>query len=154
MNHILRFESYSIGERLDDILDKISKYGIDHLTKLENEFLNSFKSGNEVETHDKIKYMENEVIFEDTNGDFKFELKSSKKHKKSKHYYGTIYVPPIEINGKMIEGCLDGKIIEYRNGSKSLDFSSQDGRDIFEFCSGIEYELDNFIDYVISEISI
>lgn len=153
MNHIIRFESYSIIDRLDDTLDKISRYGIDHLTNLETEFLNSFRDGKENEVHDKIKYLENEDIFEDTNGDFKFEYKASKGYKKSTHYYGTIYVPSIcGRKGKIEEGCLNGKIVEHSNGNTSLHFISESGHDIFEFCSGIEYELDNFIDYVISEI--
>ena len=34
----------------------------------------------------------------------------------------------------------------------SPDFYSKEGYDVFEFCNGLEYELDSFIDYVISEI--
>lgn len=147
MNHVVRYESYSIDDRLNDILDKISKHGMDNLTSLEGEFLNSFRTGNEIEIHNKAKFEENEFIFEDDFGKFKFEYKSIRKYKKSNHYYGTIYIIDTEN-----ELCLCGKIIEYVNGNKSLEFSSH-GKDIFEFCSGIEYELDSFIDYVVSEIN-
>ena len=36
MRNIMRYESYSEQERLDDILDKLSKYGKSHLTDIEN----------------------------------------------------------------------------------------------------------------------
>ncbi len=150
MNHIVRYESYSTDERLNDILDKISKYGISNLIDIEKEFLGSFQNGTEIETHNKIKYLENEIIFEDDFGIFKFEHKESKKYKRSQHHHGTIYITDCK---NKTEECLSGRIIEYENGSKSLDFTSASGKDIFELCSGIEYELDAFVDYVVSEIS-
>jgi hypothetical protein len=39
MKHLMRYEGYTSTERVDDILDKISKYGIKSLTQLEKEFL-------------------------------------------------------------------------------------------------------------------
>lgn len=150
MNHIIRYESYSIEDRLNDILDKISKYGVSNLIDIEKEFLTSYKNGTQTETHNKIKFLENEIIFEDDFGIFKFEHKVSKKYRRSNHHYGTIYITDIK---NKTEECLCGKIIEHNNGTISLEFSSIDGKDIFEFCSGIEYELDIFIDYIISEIS-
>ena len=50
-----------------------------------------------------------------------------------------------------MEGCLVGRIVRYDNGMTFPDFD-KDGYDIFEFCNGLEYELDSFIDYVIDEI--
>jgi hypothetical protein len=41
MKHLMRYENYTSTERMDDILDKISKYGIDSLSDLEKEFLDS-----------------------------------------------------------------------------------------------------------------
>lgn len=147
MNHIVRYESYSVDDRLNDILDKISKYGSLNLTNLEKEFLDSYRNGTQIEIHNKVKFLEDEIIFEDDFGNFKFEYKTSKKYKRSTHHYGTIY-----IMNSVGDKCLSGRIIEYNNGSTSLDFTSIEGCDIFEFCSGIEYELDSFIDYIISEI--
>ena len=72
MNHLMRYEGYSSSERMDDVLDKISKYGISSLTQLEKEFLDSHKSGSEKESHDKISKEESETIFEDDY--FKFEF--------------------------------------------------------------------------------
>lgn len=156
----MRYEGYSIQERIDDILDKISKYGISSLTPLEKEFLDSHKQGTEKEVHDKIAREENESVFEDDSGYFKFEHKETEVYDDEIHYIGTMYVPDMELpNGKKVEGILGGKIIVYQSGQVSPDFYSvtkdkltQDNYDIFEFCNGLEYELDSFLDYVIAEL--
>jgi len=55
-------------------------------------------------------------------------------------------------NGKKVVGILEGRIVRFENGTISPDFYSKDEYDIFEFCNGLEYELDSFIDYVVAEI--
>ena len=154
MKHIMRFESYSEQERLDDILDKISKYGEGSLTDLEKKFLKSWNTDSQSEVHDEIKWIENEQIFEDDNGYFKFEFKEWEDYGDEQHFIGTLYVPDMEFedSGEKIEGRLDGRIIKYDNGMISPDFTHSEGYDVFDFCNGLEYELDSFLDYVISEI--
>ena len=154
MKHIMRFESYSEQERLDDILDKISKYGEDSLTDLEKKFLKSWNTNSQSEVHDEIKWIENEQIFEDDNGYFKFEFKEWEDYGDEQHFIGTLYVPDIESedNDGKIEGRLEGRIVKYENGMISPDFTHTEGYDIFDFCNGLEYELDSFLDYVIAEI--
>lgn len=56
-------------------------------------------------------------------------------------------------DGTIINGRLEGKIIDYGDGTTCLDFylkfdykNQKIEYDIFEFCNGIEYELDSFID--------
>lgn len=157
----MRYEGYSTQERVNDILDKISKYGISSITKLEKEFLDAHSLGNEEEIHNKIAKEESETVFEDDNGIFKFEFEYSEHYDDEVHYIGTIYVPDLTLpNGKIIEGRLGGRIISYKNGTNSPDFYSNikdtmthDNYEIFDFCNGLEYELDNFIDYVIGELS-
>ena len=161
MKHLMRYEGYTSNERTDDILDKISKYGIKSLTSLEKEFLDSHKSGQEEEYHDKLAKSETETTFEDDNGYFKFEFDSCEDYGDETHYLGTLYVPDLELeNGKRVEGRLEGRIIVYENGQVSPDFysiqkdsRSQDHYDVFEFCNGLEYELDSFMDYVVSELA-
>jgi hypothetical protein len=149
----MRFETYSEQDRLDDILDKIGKYGKESLTDMESKFLDSWKDENQSQVHDDIKYIENEQIFEDDSGYFKFEFKEWEDYGDEQHYIGTLYVPDLEFeDGKRIEGFLEGKIIKLENGMISPDFYNKDGYDIFDFCNGLEYELDSFIDYVIAEI--
>lgn len=160
MKHLMRYEGYSIQERIDDILDKISKYGMSSLTSLEKEFLDSYSKGNEKEMHDKISKKEQECVFEDDSGYFKFEYKQTEDYGDEVHYIGTLYVPDLELlNGEKLEGRLEGRIIVHKNGHILIDFYSvvkkpnQDIYDVFEFCNGLEYELDSFIDYVVSELS-
>jgi len=161
MKHLMRYEGYTSNERTDDILEKISKYGIKSLTSLEKEFLDAHKSGQEEEYHDKLAKSETETTFEDDNGYFKFEFDSCEDYGDETHYLGTLYVPDLELgNGKIIEGRLEGRIIVYKNGQVSPDFysiqkdsRSQDHYDVFEFCNGLEYELDSFMDYVVSELA-
>lgn len=148
----MRYEGYSIQERIDDILDKISKYGVDSLTELEKKFLDANSRGTEKEMHDEISREENESVFEDDSGRFKFEYKETEVFEDETHYIGTLYVPDIELeNGKRIEGRLEGKIIFYKNGQTSLEFQKDD-YDVFEFCNGLEYELDSFVDYIVGEL--
>ena len=160
MRHLMRYEGYSIQERIDDILDKISKYGTESLSQLEKEFLDAYSKGNEKEIHDKIAKEEQESVFEDDSGYFKFEHSETEDYEDEIHYIGTLYVPDLELpNGKKLEGRLEGRIILYKQtGQTSPDFysiqkdHSGENYDVFEFCNGLEYELDNFIDYVVSEL--
>lgn len=152
----MRYEGYESQERQDDILDKISKYGVDSITALEKEFLDSHSSHREDEIHNKIKYLENDQVFEDDAGYFKFEYQSTEDYGDEIHHIGTLYVPSIEWeNGEIAEGILEGKIIVYPNGDTVADFEKvykNSTYDVFEFCGGIEYELDNFLDYVCEEL--
>lgn len=160
MKHLMRYEGFTPQERQDEILDKISKYGIDSITNNEIEFLNSFALGTQEEAHKKLNYLENDLVFEDDSGLFKFEFKNIENYNNEKHIIGIIYVPNIKMHdGTIINGRLEGKIIDYGDGTTCPDFylkfnykSQKIEYDIFEFCNGIEYELDSFIDYVVSEI--
>lgn len=160
MRHLMRYEGFSSQERQDKILDKISKYGISSITDDERVFLDSFSLGKQEEVHKKMNLHETDVIFEDDSGLFKFEFKGIKNISNEKHIIGVIYVPDIVLNdGTTVEGRLEGKIIDYGTGQTSPDFyltfkhkNHKITYDIFEFCNGIEYELDSFIDYVVSEV--
>lgn len=152
MNHLMRYDGYTTAQRLDDILDKISKYGISSLRLDESEFLDSYKIGKEDEFHDRIKFKESEIIFEDEY--FKFELDKIIYLENNTQYLGTLYVPELIYHNKKIDGRLSGKIIAYNSGQNVPDFEYVGSRvyDVFEFCTGMEYELDIFIDYVVAEL--
>jgi len=154
MKHILRYQGFSPQERLDEILDKITNYGLASLNESESEFLKSYSTYNENDIHKKLSLTENENIFLDDNGKFTFEYKTVKNYRNRKDIYGTIYVPDMKYKGQVMKGRLEGKISKYKNGNVSLYFDNNypDECDIFEFCSGIEYELDAFIDYVVQEV--
>lgn len=158
----MRYEGFSAQERQDEILDKISKYGIASLTTDEKEFMDSWSEGKEEEVHKKLNYHENEIVFEDDSGLFKFEFKELEEYEDEKHIIGVIYVPDLVWdNGEKVEGRLEGKIVDFGGGRTSPDFfatikNPKTGEeiqlDVFDFCNGVEYELDSFIDYVVSEI--
>jgi len=159
MKHLMRYDGYTVQQRVDDILDKISKYGMVSLRPDELDFLNAHKTGTEEEIHKKMTFDENDTIFEDDNGYFKFEHSETEEYDDQVHYIGTLYVPDLVFpSGKKLEGRLEGRIVVYSGGQTSLDFytvskkSNEDAYDVFEFCNGLEYELDSFMDYVVSEL--
>lgn len=148
----MRYEGFSPTERADEILDKIKKYGINSLSKEERHFMDSHSTGSQEDVHKHLTKIENEVVFEDDNDYFKFELIDVKKIGDSCQLIGTFYVPDIEMKGgKVITGQLNGFITIHANGQISPDFSKE-GYDIFDFCEGIEHELDNFVEYVVGEV--
>jgi hypothetical protein len=156
MKHLMRYEGYTTSQRVDDILDKISKYGIKSLSTLEKEFLDAHKLGNEEEIHKILNREESENVFEDDGSLFKFELESITKNGDERHYNGIFTCPDLKINGKTIKGRLSGTIIHIIDtGVVIPDFfyeSNNGTYDIFDFCEGSEYELDSFVDYVASEL--
>ena len=156
MKHIMLYENYTTLQRVDDLLDKISKYGIKSLTKLEKDFLDSYKSGNPEELHKILTKEESEKAFEDDMGYFRFELETIKDYGNEKHYIGILECPSIELEDEKIPGRLNGKIIVNNNGVLIPDFSfdteSGEKYEVFDFCEGLEYELDSFLDYDVYEL--
>jgi hypothetical protein len=156
MKHLVRYEGYTTTQRVDDILDKISKHGLKSLSTLEKEFLDAHKSGDEEKLHKVLTKEESEKVFEDDAGMFKFEFESMEEYGDEIHYLGTLTCPDLVEDGNTISGRLQGRIIYYPESTfTSLDFGTQiDGTDFeaFDFCEGYEYELDSFIDYVVSEL--
>lgn len=158
MKHLMIYEEFSSQDKTDELLDKISKYGMVSLTKHEMDFLNAVSNGDEEQVKTKLKDLDTDQVFED--GYFKFELDDIKHDDDGIYYIGTLYVPDLEFeDGRKVEGYLKGQIILNNNGSYALDFekvSYEKGKqveyDVFEFCNGLEYELDSFIDYVIQEL--
>jgi hypothetical protein len=152
----MKKEDYTTKERLDDILDKISKYGIISITILEKEFLDAHSKGTEEEIHIKIIKEESEKIYEDDFGYFKFEYQETEDYGDEIHYIGILYTPDLDFIDGKLEGKLEGRIIIYNDGQISPDFYYKFNEDVyydvFEFCDGLEYELDSFLDYVVSEI--
>lgn len=157
MKSLMIYEDFSSQEKTDELLDKISKYGIASLTKHEKEFLDAVSSGDDEIVQNKMRILNTDTFFEDDF--FKFELDDIRYEEDGIEYIGNLYVPDLEKHHKTIEGNLKGKIILHNDGSYSLDFVkilNEKGKkveyDVFEFCSGLEYELDNFIDYVVQEL--
>jgi hypothetical protein len=148
MKHIITYESYH-DKHLNNILDKINQSGISSLSDTEKEFLNAY-SIDDVEKMTHIEYEVESKEFDDKY--FHFKLSDIKYMGDKTLYFGKLTVPDLEWpNGKRIKGELEGHIIFYSNHMTSPVFE-KDGYDVFEFCNGLEYELDSFIDYVISTL--
>lgn len=153
------YEEYSSQKRVDEILDKISKYGIFSMTNKERDFMDAYSSGNKTETLDKLSILDKDVMFESSY--FKFELEDTIVNNHDTTYKGTFYVPDLTlIDGTILEGNIYGELIVYKNGTYILNFDKKvkikDNEliyEIYEFCEGLEYELDSFIDYIIIELS-
>lgn len=142
---------YSSQDRLNEILDKISQFGQASLSEYEQDFLNSYHDNQEEELNQILNELEYETLFDSDDGLFSFKLDELHQFEDQIHLVGTIKVPDMVLKGKTISGYLFGKIIVYKKDQFAIDFS--DGKyDIFEFCSGIEYELDTFIDEIIQKV--
>ena len=149
------YENYTTQQRVDDLLDKIFKYGMKSLSKLELEFLDAHKTGGEEEIHNQITKEQSETVFKDDDGYFTFTLDSIEDYGDETHYIGTIECPDYTYGdgGETIPGILEGRIVVTSEGLTSPDFCYENtGLEIFDFCEGLEYELDSFIDYVVSEL--
>ena len=152
----MRYDGYTSSQRTDDILDKISKHGIKSISKLEKRFLDAHKHGEEEIVHILLTKEESERFFEDDSGMFRFEFDSIEDYDDEIHYLGTLTCPDLVEDGKTISGRLEGRIVYYTQTTfTSPDFAIRiDGKEfeVFDFCEGYEYELDNFIDYVVKEL--
>lgn len=150
MKYLKTFESY-----LDDLLDKINNSGIDSLTSLEKEWLKAHSLDQQEET-EKIEREMGKRTFTSSNNYFRFEFIEMEDYGDYQIIKGTMYVPSIELDeDKQIEGILEGEI-EVHNGVGVPNFEKEAfgaTYDILEFCEGLEYELDDFIQYIVGELN-
>ena len=150
---------FMIDEKINEILDKISRYGIESITSNERSFLDSLSTNDEETINSKLLGLMSDYIIEDEY--FKFELEDIVYSDDCIEYIGTLYVPDLisEDGNIIIEGNLNGKIILENNGDYLLDFFKvvkineiDVEYDVFEFCDGLEYEFDSFVDYLLQEL--
>ena len=150
---------HMINEKINEILDKISRYGIESITSNERSFLDSLSTNDEETINSKLLGLMSDYIIEDEY--FKFELEDIVYSDDCIEYIGTLYVPDLisEDGNIIIEGNLNGKIILENNGDYLLDFFKvvkineiDVEYDVFEFCDGLEYEFDSFVDYLLQEL--
>jgi hypothetical protein len=137
---------------LNEILDKISKFGLSFLTKAEKEFLDAFSR----EDRDKMNKIQTEQVsrkFQSRDFKFTFVLTDIEKFgEEGIFYYGDLIVPDMKLEkGGTIKGNMNGYI--WSLNGHNIPIFEKDGYDILDFCDGIEYELDLFLDYVVLTIN-
>ena len=153
MKHLMRYEGYTAQQRADDLLDKISKHGIKSISTLEKDFLDAHKIGKEDEIHNILTKKESECTFDDDFGMFRFEFDKIEKVEDDIKYHGNIYyTKPVSEEIYLLTGHI---LYDNNSGFVMPEFYlNQNGKklDILTLCGEYGYELDNFLDYVISEI--
>lgn len=157
MNKSITTEQFFGIEKTNEILEKIFKYGILSITKNEKLFLDAISMSDSESILSMMDRLNNDTVLEDKY--FKFELDEIVYDDDCIEYVGVLYTPDLYINNVMIEGNLVGRIVLFNTGDYSIEFEKtiiEKGEevqyDVFEFCNGLEYELDSFIDYVIQEL--
>jgi len=152
MKYIKTFETFD-QKYLDDILDKINSSGIDSLTSLEKEYLNAASVENKTEVERIEKEAGRRAI---VSSYFRFDFDNMEDYGDEQRYYGTIHVPSIEFeNGENIDGEMEGYIEVHPGGQIVPNFEKEafgHTYDVLEFCNGLEYEFDAFLEQVIQEL--
>ncbi len=149
--HLMKFENYH-QKKVDEILDKISSSGIKSLSDIELDYLKAYGEDNQMKMLN-LEYEFGLKDFKSNDGYFEFTFSHMEEFEDGDYYYGVITVPDLYWqNGKRLVGKLEGYILLLPNGDKVPVFE-RDGYDILEFCNGLEYELDNFIDYIIETLN-
>jgi hypothetical protein len=147
--------NYKISDRearLNQILDRILSFGLKSLTKNEIEFLEAWGNSDEI-TLERLLKEGDLKEFKSSDGKFLFTFSHTVNLKGTINYFGRITVPNLTFeDGSRILGSMNGYISVQKNGDK-IPFFQSEGHDIIDFCNGLEYELDNFIDYVIETLN-
>lgn len=140
------------NDRLNMILDKISKLGIKSLDSEEIIFLQSYSTGKEDEVNILLNNDDSKRTFLSDDGLFTFKLNDVDYVDDVCYINGSLTVPDIVMkNKKRINGYLKGNIIVFIDGSVAIDFNTNK-YDVFDFVGGIEYELDCFVDEIVLKI--
>ena len=151
----LFLENYSdIKNMIDEILDKISLYGIDSLSLEEKNFLDSQKEGGKASEEAYSKLVSPKEInkkIESTDGRFTFILKHIETEDSESedgiltHFHGIMKLPDmIMSDGKKIDGNLEGYLSMNEQGFIITNFE-KNGYTDYDFVEGLEHEYDSFI---------
>lgn len=138
---VLSFNNFdkSQEDRLNSILDRISKYGMESLAQSEREFLDKYSKEND--GYHRIKLGSLEFIFDfDKTSTFQDEFR----------VYGSIFVDGLRFDGSLIgfptgDG-FEGYIFKKRNGDESVQFGTD--FDDWSVLNLLEFELSELHDWL------
>lgn len=97
-----------------------------------------------------------EIIIEDEQ--FIFHFEKIQRQGEETYYWGTLYCPDYTYGGEedeqeTIPGELYGRFVAFEDGPTMLDFEGPNDLTVYDFCEGLEHELDNFAEYAVDEIN-
>ena len=89
---------------------------------------------------------------------FIFRFEKIQRQGEETYYWGTLYCPDYTYGGEEDEqetlpGKLYGRFVAFEDGPIMLDFEGPNDLTAYDFCEGIEHELDNFAEYAVDEIN-
>lgn len=141
MKHLKSFEN----NMLDNILDKITKSGIDSLSSNEKEYLDKFSKDKPTK---EIEKEINAKTYSDSIGpyDAVIKLTDIEQYDEDKQWFGVLSV--LTKNGNLnYDGYITIKDGEYVNG-----FFKNSESDIYTDLEGLEYEVDSFLQNAFYEL--
>jgi hypothetical protein len=137
--------------KIDAILDKILRSGINSINNTDHKFLSAYSKDDAIDMEIIIRE-ENQNSFISNDGKFNFNYTHTTIIDSNIYHHGTIIVPDLLTKDDgLITGELDGYICVFPD-KQAIPFFDKNDHDILEFCNGLEYELDSFIDYIVSTI--
>jgi hypothetical protein len=99
-----------------------------------------------------------EIVIEDKDFGLIFKFEKIHKQGEETYYWGTLYCPDYTYGGEddeqeTIPGELYGRFVSFEDGPTMLDFEGPNDLTAYDFCEGLEHELDNFAEYAVDEIN-
>jgi len=99
-----------------------------------------------------------EIVIEDEDFGLIFKFEKLQKQGEETYYWGTLYCPDYTYGGEedeqeTIPGEIYGRFVVFDEGPIILDFERPNDLTAYDFCEGMEHELDNFVEYAVDEIN-
>jgi hypothetical protein len=135
---VLSFNNFdkSQEDRLNSILDRISKYGMESLAQSEREFLDKYSKENDGYYRVKLSSLE-----------FIFDLDKTSTFQDEFRVYGSVFV-----NGLRFDGSLVG--FPTGDGFEGFIFKKRNGEDFVKFGTDLgDWINDNLLDYELIQIN-
>jgi hypothetical protein len=151
---MLTYKLFLESSSVDNILDKISEFGIGSLNDHERSVLDAQKGSKEdiEKSEDELYKFETEVLYEDDL--FKFTHTDTSVTDEGIKYSGRMSFPndyttenSEVISGKEIEGY-----ILVRSNGMNVPYFSRDGYEDFDFLEDLENDYDGFITLTVDQI--
>lgn len=147
--NFLKTNDGNIQMKLNEILDKINKWGMVSVTLNEINFLESFKDGEEEIFFKKLYHKE----YSGYGGSFKFVLTDIIEDEDIIEVIGNMTLPPTYNEDGLIEfDSVIGKFEIIKSDLMIFPRFEHCGYIPYDFIEGLEYEFDDFIQDILEDI--